>query len=312
MRLYAKVLPQFWTGETGKKIRQHGHQTLVVAAYLVSCPTASWLGLYYLPMPVLCHETASPFEGASEALRRLSEEGFAYYDEATEHVWLPEMARIQIGEALKLGDNNLKMIRKELVKVKNVPFYKDFLEKYAEAYHLQDLLSEEGPSKPLPRVSEAPSKPRTRAGAGTRTRSGTRAGAGTTLAAPSATATGTPTTDASNGHPIKELLTVFDEKFRQKFSAPHPPMGGAEAKLAQAMIKTYGLDKALIFVEGFFRMNSAWLQEAGYTFRVFNSQLGKLVVHGDNKWLASLSGKTRANMEAVAEAGRLLESLEKA
>jgi len=116
----------------------------------------------------------------------------------------------------------------------------------------------------------------------------------------------------TNGHhPIKELLAVFDQKFREKFSAPHPPMGGAEAKLAQAMLKTYGSDKVLIFVEGFFRMNSPWLQEAGYTFRVFNSQLGKLVAHGDNKWLASLSGKTRANIEAVAEAGRLLASLEK-
>lgn len=111
-------------------------------------------------------------------------------------------------------------------------------------------------------------------------------------------------------HPIKYLLTVFDQKFTEKFSAPHPQMGAAEAKLAQGILKTYGLDKALIFVEGFFRLNTPWLQEAGYTFRIFNTQLGKLVMHGDNKWLAGLSGKTRANVEACVEAERLLAQAE--
>lgn len=111
-------------------------------------------------------------------------------------------------------------------------------------------------------------------------------------------------------HPIKYLLTVFAEKFHGKFSAPHPPMGAAEAKLAQGIIKTYGLEKALIFVEGFFLLKSAWLLEAGYTFRIFHTQLGKLVMHGDNKFLAGLSGKTRANVEACIEAGRLLEAVE--
>jgi hypothetical protein len=182
MRNYGKVLPRFWTGETGKKIRQHGHQTLVVAAYLMTCPSASWLGVYYLPMPVLCHETASPLEGASEALRMLSEEGFAYYDEVTECVWLPEMARIQIGPSLKPGDNNITGIKRDLEHIHNTPFYNAFLDRYAEAYHLQDVPRNEVPPKPLQGPSGAPSKPRTRSGAGS------RAGTGAGTALPSAEA----------------------------------------------------------------------------------------------------------------------------
>ena len=98
MREYAKVAPQFWTGTTGKRLRGMGRDVQVVALYLVTCPSANMLGLYYLPLPTLCHEIGMKPEGALKALRRVSEGGFATYDTASEHVWVKEMARFQIGE----------------------------------------------------------------------------------------------------------------------------------------------------------------------------------------------------------------------
>ncbi len=116
MRDYGKVSPRFWTGRTGKRIRDLGRDAQVVALYLVTGPNANMLGLYYLPLPTLCHEVGSPLQGAQKARRGLSEAGFAHYDEATEHVWVPEMARHQVGEALKVGDKRIAGIIKERLK----------------------------------------------------------------------------------------------------------------------------------------------------------------------------------------------------
>src|SRR5690242_1093322 len=104
MREYAKVSGGFWIGETGKQLRGAGCDAQLVALYLLTCPSSNMLGLYYLPMPTLCHEIGSP----SKALRRVCETGFAFYDDLSEHVWIPEMARRQIGATLDPKDKRVK------------------------------------------------------------------------------------------------------------------------------------------------------------------------------------------------------------
>jgi hypothetical protein len=90
MRDYGKIAPQFWNGPTGRKIRRLGIECQVVALYLVTAPTSNALGLYYLPLPILCHEVAGlTLEGASKALQSLSDIGFAHYDAKSSTRWLP-------------------------------------------------------------------------------------------------------------------------------------------------------------------------------------------------------------------------------
>ena len=136
MREYGKVAPQFWIGTTGKEIRALGRDAQVIALYLLTCPSSNMLGLYYLPLPTLCHEIGSPFKGALKTLRRLSEAHFAYYDEAAELVWVPEMARYQIGEALKPNDKRVAGINRSMQLIKHHPFVDKFIERYKQAYHL--------------------------------------------------------------------------------------------------------------------------------------------------------------------------------
>jgi len=50
MRDFAKVCGQFWIGETGRKLRAAGRDAQTVALYLITCPSANMLGLYYLPL----------------------------------------------------------------------------------------------------------------------------------------------------------------------------------------------------------------------------------------------------------------------
>lgn len=166
MRDYSKVSPRFWTGETGKEIRKLGAPTQVIAFYLFTCPSANMLGLYYLAMPTLCHETASPFEGALEALRSLENIGFAHYHTESEYVFVPNMAREQIGVSLKRKDNRHIAVLKELETLRKTPFFNAFVEMYRDAYELHDVKLGKplaspsgGPSEPLRSPFTAPPKP---------------------------------------------------------------------------------------------------------------------------------------------------------
>ena len=164
MREYGVVSPKFWIGSTGRALR--GDQAAqLIAAYLITSPHANMLGLYYLPLTVIAHETGSPFKGASKALRRVCEVGFASYDWSSEYVWVPEMARFQIGESLKAGDKRISGVIRELKSLANVPYSQDFWDKYHERFSLPLI---DG----LRRGIEAPSKPRTGSGSGTRSRTG--------------------------------------------------------------------------------------------------------------------------------------------
>ena len=136
MREYAKIYPQFWTGVTGKKIRTLGRDAQVVALYLLTCPSANMIGLYYLPLPTLCHEINIPLKGALKALQSLTLAQFATYDASSELIWVYEMVKFQVGDNLKVRDNRVLWIARELSQFKNSRFFKDFYEKHKRNFHL--------------------------------------------------------------------------------------------------------------------------------------------------------------------------------
>src|SRR5688572_19251596 len=100
MRDYGKISPRFWTGPTGKKLRAAGRDVQAVCLYLQTCGSANMIGLYYLPLPTLCHEVGIADADARAALDAAARAGFAFYDDEAELVWLPEMARYQIADEL--------------------------------------------------------------------------------------------------------------------------------------------------------------------------------------------------------------------
>jgi len=139
MRDYAKVAPTFWTGETGKKIRVLGRDAQVVALYLITCPGSNWIGLYYLPLPTLCHEVGISREAALGILRKLAEIDFAHYDLDREQVWIPGTAKFQIGEQLKPTDKRILGIVKDLKPHIETTFGADFYQRYKESFCLPEL-----------------------------------------------------------------------------------------------------------------------------------------------------------------------------
>lgn len=154
-RRYAQVLPSFWTGETGSRLKGDLAAQLL-AQYLISSPHANMLGLYRCPLAYMEEDLGierSPLEGALKALERV---GFAYFDPLTRVVFVPQMARIQMqldpGEALKPGDNRVKSARALFAEIPECFLKSSFRDLYEEVLHLPPP---EGPPKPLRSPSEA-------------------------------------------------------------------------------------------------------------------------------------------------------------
>lgn len=149
MREYAKVSPRFWIGETGREIRACGMDAQLVALYLLTSPHSNMIGLYWAPLQYIAHETGLPIERARKALARLSIASFCEYDEATEVVWVLEMARFQIADRLGEKDKQTKGVQNAYDEVPSNPFLAPFFERYAEAFCMTKARGYEAPSKPL-------------------------------------------------------------------------------------------------------------------------------------------------------------------
>jgi hypothetical protein len=150
VRDYGVVSPKFWIGETGKKLRGDRDAQLL-AFYLMTGPHAISTGVYHCPMVYMAHETGLSMEGACKALERLIEAQFCSYDEASEWVFVYQMARFQIGETVVLKDRRHKWLLRE---VENMPksLRCKFISLYGDVYEIP---------KPAetPSPIQAPSKP---------------------------------------------------------------------------------------------------------------------------------------------------------
>ncbi|TNL51217.1 hypothetical protein [Acinetobacter bereziniae] len=156
MRDYAKISPNFWAGTTGKELRKCP-ESLIVSMYLISCPHANMLGLFYVPLLYIAHETGLGFEGASKGLRWAENAGFCSYDQDTEIVWVHEMARFQIADQLKPSDKRSIGAQNEYNSLPSNPYLASFYDKYSKAFCMtqkRDNYSKiasplQAPSKPL-------------------------------------------------------------------------------------------------------------------------------------------------------------------
>lgn len=71
-------------------------------------------GLYYLPLPTLCHEAGFTEAEARATLAVLIDLDFVRYDFATESVWVIEAARYQVADTLSGGDKRIPAVVREL------------------------------------------------------------------------------------------------------------------------------------------------------------------------------------------------------
>lgn len=215
MREYGKISPRFWIGATGRKIRALGAEAQVLALYLLTCPAASMTGLFYVSRPTMEHETGLSAGDVTTCLADLSLVGFAQYDAESETVWVPEMARHQVGERLMTKDKRHPAMIKELRQHTGHRFLLAFWERYRLAYELPsgspflaDAVQQEAPSGPQEGTLE-------RAGAGAGAREGARARANAapppppTVSPPDPPAVDCPTIDYAGRPSAHDVVQEF-------------------------------------------------------------------------------------------------------
>ncbi len=147
-RTHGVIKPAFWTGKTGKRLRGDP-DAQALAAYLMTGPHTTMIGIFYLPMSYIQHDLGMAPSDASESMRVLGEDGFAEYDGADELVWVPNIARDQVGKVLKPNDKRRPALMRQLVAHEGHRFYAAFVAKYMDDY-LLDVKPLPGELKGLP------------------------------------------------------------------------------------------------------------------------------------------------------------------
>lgn len=136
MHEFSKITRDFWTSPLGKKIKSCELEAKALTFYLMTCPHANMIGIYYLPLPLVAHEIGVPLEGVQRGLEALVKVGFCSYDSEAEYVWIHEMATSQLG-ILKKNDNRVKHVYCLFRKLPKLSFLTDFYDKYRYLLHLE-------------------------------------------------------------------------------------------------------------------------------------------------------------------------------
>ena len=135
MRKYGNIPPEFWCGCDGRKFRELGPDVQVLAIYLLTCPSSTMTGRYYLALPTAAHETGLSVERLKTALSYLISIGYCVYDEESEVVWVVDAVLSQVSKKpLKSNDNKVKGIEKALKSVPETGLTKEFFQKWG--WHL--------------------------------------------------------------------------------------------------------------------------------------------------------------------------------
>lgn len=138
MRQYAMLSHRFWTGTTGKALRDAGQVVQLVAVYLLSSPHSNFLSIYRLPMPYAAADLRMPEEEVRKAMLAIESTGFIKYDHDADLVWIVEGARWQIGESLNGADKKVLHAQREFDQLPpHSPLRQEFFARYGAAYQLK-------------------------------------------------------------------------------------------------------------------------------------------------------------------------------
>ena len=157
MREYGKVGSCMWTRGSGKRLRGH-KDAQALACYLCTCGSSNMIGLYYLTVGAMAGELGWTEAEVRAALAVCTEKEFAFYDDAAELVWIPNLAQVEIGDAMSVGDKRRGAVEKELRQIGRHRFVDAFLETYSGTFRLTTGRGIEGASKGHPRSVDTPSE----------------------------------------------------------------------------------------------------------------------------------------------------------
>lgn len=156
-RTYSKVLSKFWTGRTGRELKEQPLAYRTVAVWLLTSEpaTANPYGLYVTTPAWIAGQIGSGLheDDVARAIAWLEQAGFCLYDAGSLFIWVSHMAKVQLLEdewkGLKESDWRTVNARKWYATCPDNPFLGPFFDLYASYLHLDERREEGASRKPL-------------------------------------------------------------------------------------------------------------------------------------------------------------------
>lgn len=131
MSYYGVIFPEFWTGHTGRALRERGGKDAqLLGLYLASNRHANMLGLYHVLAADIRQDTGLSFKAMEKGFGVLEETTFATFDLETAFVWVRQMARFRLGlhagEALHPADKRVVAVNRLYAHLEMNPFLGSF------------------------------------------------------------------------------------------------------------------------------------------------------------------------------------------
>lgn len=137
MREFSIVRTEFWTGRTGRELRQHPAEARELACYLFSAPGHEMYGLYYKPIGSMVIEIGRSERSVQQSLVTLEALDYCAYDPINEWVWVKEMAQIQLNLPLKPLDYKVAAANKWYQTLPRNAHLGPFFDRYCDSLFLK-------------------------------------------------------------------------------------------------------------------------------------------------------------------------------
>lgn len=132
-RSYAKIFTGKWRSRSFRTLRGNPW-AIVLQDYLMSCPASEMSGVFYMPKYLIEGELGIPHDELENAIRILEEADFCrFYDD--EYVFVYNMARYQIADALSPDDNRWKSLMRDIEEMPD-NIRREFIIRYNEDFNL--------------------------------------------------------------------------------------------------------------------------------------------------------------------------------
>lgn len=132
-RSYAKIFTGKWRSRSFRTLRGNPW-AIVLQDYLMSCPASEMSGVFYMPKYLIEGELGIPHDELENAIKILEEADFCrFYDD--EYVFVFNMARYQIADALSPDDNRWKSLMRDIEEMPD-NIRREFIIRYNEDFNL--------------------------------------------------------------------------------------------------------------------------------------------------------------------------------
>lgn len=153
-RSYAKIFTGKWRSRSFRTLRGNPW-TIVLQDYLMSCPASEMSGVFYMPKYLIEGELGIPHDELESAIRILEEADFCrFYDD--EYVFVYNMARYQIADALSPDDNRWKSLMRDIEEMPD-NIRREFIIRYNDDFNLgyQIIRKAAEPTAPVQTATQA-------------------------------------------------------------------------------------------------------------------------------------------------------------